>query len=157
MADLAGLRSSDGAEGDPVVERVRALLDLAARYRLAQFSVEAGDFRLSLRLRPPQAEIPSTGDGATAATDGDQTPAAAPAHVISAPMIGTFYLAPAPDEPPFVNVGDAVEAGQTVAIIEAMKIMNEIQAEQPGIVDEVLARNGQGVEFGQPLFRLRPL
>jgi acetyl-CoA carboxylase biotin carboxyl carrier protein len=83
-------------------------------------------------------------------------PAPADGLIITAPMIGTFFTAPAPGEPPFVMVGDQVEAGQTVAIIEAMKIMNEIQAEQAGEVVEVLARNGQGVEYGQPLFRLRP-
>jgi acetyl-CoA carboxylase biotin carboxyl carrier protein len=72
-------------------------------------------------------------------------------------MIGTFYLAPGPGEAPYVMVGDTIEVGQTVAIIEAMKIMNEIQSDQAGVLEEVVARNGQGVEYGQPLFRLRPL
>jgi acetyl-CoA carboxylase biotin carboxyl carrier protein len=142
--------------GDPIVGRVRALLDLAARHSLAELTIEAGDFKLSIRTRDhepgpadPAAPLPPSADATLeAATEADDP-------VITAPMIGTFYAAPAPDEPPFVSVGDQIEPGQTIAIIEAMKIMNEIQSDQAGEVAEVLARDGQGVEFGQPLFRLR--
>lgn len=73
---------------------------------------------------------------------------------IEAPMIGTFYAAPGPGEPAFVEVGDQIEIGQTVAIIEAMKIMNEIVSDQSGTVAEILVRNAQAVEYGQPLYRL---
>ena len=76
--------------------------------------------------------------------------------VITAPMIGTFYHAPAPGDPPFVNVGDPVEPGQVVGIIEAMKTMNEIPSEHAGVVAEILVANGQPVEYGQPLIRLEP-
>jgi acetyl-CoA carboxylase biotin carboxyl carrier protein len=144
---------------DPVVSRVRALLDLAVRHSLAELHIEAGDFKLSLRTRAMDSatgarEVPGT----SASADDGASPTTAGAdedHIITAPMIGTFYVSPAPGESPFVNVGDAIEAGQTVAIIEAMKIMNEIQSDQAGVLIEVLARNGQGVEYGQPLFRLR--
>jgi acetyl-CoA carboxylase biotin carboxyl carrier protein len=75
-------------------------------------------------------------------------------HVVRAPMIGTFYVASAPNEPPFVQVGDVVEEGQTIGIIEAMKIMNEIAADRAGTVVEILAQNAQTVEYGSPLVRL---
>jgi acetyl-CoA carboxylase biotin carboxyl carrier protein len=76
-------------------------------------------------------------------------------HTVTAPMIGTFYIAPAPNEPPFVNRGDAVEEGQTIGIIEAMKIMNEIASDMAGEIVEVIAGNGETVEFGSPLVTLR--
>ena len=76
--------------------------------------------------------------------------------VIKSPMVGTFYRAPAPDAPPFVEVGQDIEVGQVVCIIEAMKLMNEIKSEAAGRVAEVLAQNGDPVEFGQPLFSIEP-
>lgn len=75
---------------------------------------------------------------------------------VNSPMVGTFYRAPAPDEPPFVEVGDRITTGQTVCIIEAMKLMNEIEAEVSGQVMEVLVENGSPVEYGQPLMRINP-
>ncbi len=76
---------------------------------------------------------------------------------ITSPIVGTFYSAPAPDEPPFIQVGDRVQTAQTVCIIEAMKIMNEIEAEVTGEVVEILVQNGQPVEFGQALMRVKPV
>jgi acetyl-CoA carboxylase biotin carboxyl carrier protein len=75
---------------------------------------------------------------------------------ITAPMIGTFYSSPAPGEPVFVEPGDEIEIGQIIGIIEAMKIMNEIAADRAGIVEDILVRNAQAVEYGQPLLRLLP-
>lgn len=75
---------------------------------------------------------------------------------ILSPMVGTFYRAPAPDEPPFVDVGDRIRVGQTVCIIEAMKLMNEIESEVAGEVIEVLVQNGEPVEYNQPLMRISP-
>ncbi len=75
---------------------------------------------------------------------------------ITSPMVGTFYRAPAPDEPPFINVGDRIRSGQTVCIIEAMKLMNELESEVSGEVVEILLQNGEPVEFNQPLIRIRP-
>jgi acetyl-CoA carboxylase biotin carboxyl carrier protein len=89
-------------------------------------------------------------------------PAAAPAAAkealpaIESPMVGTFYASPGPDKAPFVSVGTKVSADTTVCLIEAMKIFNEIKAETSGTVEEVLVKSGQPVEFGQPLFRIRP-
>ena len=76
--------------------------------------------------------------------------------VIKSPMVGTFYRAPAPDAPPFVEVGQDIEPGQVVCIVEAMKLMNEIKAEVAGRVIEILVQNGDPVEFGQPLFSVEP-
>jgi len=91
---------------------------------------------------------PSPGSGAPAATE----PALPEGHVVTSPMVGTFYQSPAPGQRPFVSVGDAVEVGDTLCIIEAMKILNQIEADHAGIVRAVLADDGQPVEFGQPLF-----
>ena len=75
-------------------------------------------------------------------------------NYVKSPLVGTFYVAPAEDAAPFVSVGDVVKKGQTLAIEEAMKLMNEIESEYDGIVEEVLVENGQAVEYGQPLFRI---
>ena len=77
-------------------------------------------------------------------------------HIVKSPIVGTFYAGPSPDAGPFVRVGDFVEAGQTVCIIEAMKLMNEIEADIGGEVARILVENGQPVEYGEPLFALRP-
>jgi acetyl-CoA carboxylase biotin carboxyl carrier protein len=77
-------------------------------------------------------------------------------HVVSSPVVGTFYRAPAPGEEPYVEVGDRVREGQTLCIVEAMKLMNEIPADVSGEVVEVLVENARGVEYDQPLFRIRP-
>lgn len=74
--------------------------------------------------------------------------------VIESPLVGTFYVAPAEDAKPFVSVGDQVKKGQTLAIVEAMKLMNEIESEYDGTIEEVLVENGEAVEYGQPLFRI---
>ena len=76
--------------------------------------------------------------------------------ILRAPLVGTFYRSPGPDAKAYAEVGDRVEKGQVLCIIEAMKLMNEIEAEYPGTVREVLAENGQPVEYGQPLFRIEP-
>ena len=85
------------------------------------------------------------------------TPVVEPKWVeLKSPMVGTFYRSPAPDEPPFVEVGDRIRLGQTVCIIEAMKLMNEIEAEVSGQVMEILVQNGEPVEYDQPLMRINP-
>lgn len=75
--------------------------------------------------------------------------------MIESPLVGTFYTAPSEDAAPFVSIGDTVKKGQTLAIIEAMKLMNEIESEYDGIISEILVENGQAVEYGQPLFKIR--
>ena len=83
-------------------------------------------------------------------------PEAKPGTIITSPFVGTFYRSPSPDSPPFVDVGTVVKKGQVLCIVEAMKLMNEIEAEAPGKVAEIMVPNATPVEFGQPLFRLEP-
>lgn len=122
---------------------------------------------VALATATPVFSMPPAGIGypsphAIAPTHADQTPADAGAqtspvpagHVITSPMIGTFYSASAPGEPPFVNIGDEVETGQVVGIIEAMKIMNEITVDKSGVVVEIMVDNAEAVEYGTPLIRI---
>jgi len=103
---------------------------------------------------PPSA--PQAGTQAGSAPAQPVPAAAVEEHIIKSPIVGTFYAGPSPDAGPFVRAGDMVEAGQTVCIIEAMKLMNEIEADISGEVARVLVENGQPVEYGEPLFALRP-
>jgi len=107
---------------------------------------------------PTAAAAPAVAVAAPAAAPA--SPAAAPAAeklpAIESPMVGTFYASPGPDKSPFISVGAKVGPDTTVCLIEAMKIFNEIKAETSGTVEEVLVKSGQPVEFGQPLFRIRP-
>ena len=106
-----------------------------------------------------EARVPTI-EVATPPPPAEQSPAAAaPAstlHEITSPMVGTFYRAPSPDAKPFVEVGDRVAAGQVVCIVEAMKLMNEIQSDVEGTVAEIMVDNQMPVEYGQPLFRIKP-
>jgi acetyl-CoA carboxylase biotin carboxyl carrier protein len=116
---------------------------------LAPETLAAGDVRGGAPVPPPAGRPPPTlpptpGHPATPVLTERE-------HLLTAPMVGTFYAAPSPKDPPFVNEGDLIEAGQTIGIIEAMKIMNEIEAEVTGHVRRILVRDAQGVEFGQPL------
>ncbi len=108
-------------------------------------------------LQPLQQLAPVAAPSAPAPAAQPAAPAPAaekPGHVITSPFVGTFYRAPSPEQPAFVEVGALVRKGQTLCIIEAMKLMNEIESEVEGKVTEVLVENGQPVEFGQPLFRI---
>jgi len=89
---------------------------------------------------------------------GEHGPAATVSTLVKveSPMVGTFYRSPSPNAEPFVNEGDRVESGQTLCILEAMKLFNELKAEQGGVIRAVLVKNGEPVEFGQPLFELEP-
>jgi acetyl-CoA carboxylase biotin carboxyl carrier protein len=93
---------------------------------------------------------------AAAAAKAEAKPADKPGTVVTSPFVGTFYRAPSPESPPFVEVGAKVKKGQTLCIVEAMKLMNEIEAETDGTVAEILAQNAQPVEFGEALFRIVP-
>jgi acetyl-CoA carboxylase biotin carboxyl carrier protein len=134
---------------------VRSLAGLMRGGGITELDVTFG--AVSIRLRAalgPAAPAPSEPSVA-----GPLVAVAAPAvseHVIAAPMIGTFYAAPAPGAPPLVEIGDRVEVGQTIGIIEAMKIMNEIAADRGGVVTAILVTNAQAVEYGSPLIRLLP-
>ena len=101
---------------------------------------------------PAAAQAPApAGGGEAASENGD----AAAGNVVASPLVGTFYAAASPDAEPFVKVGDTVKKGQVLGIIEAMKLMNEIESEYDGVVEAVLVKNEDVVEYGQPLFRIR--
>lgn len=141
---------------DEVTATVRSLVDVMRGNGLTELDVSAGS--VSIRLRAAKGggghkpAPPSDG-----ASDAPLSPLAdLTGHIVTAPMIGTFYASPAPGESPFVRVGDLVQAGQTIGIIEAMKIMNEIVADRAGVVLEVFVENAQAVEYGSPLLRLNP-
>ena len=147
----------------PEVETIRQLVRLMQKYDLTAIDLGEGANKIRLRRRdanmpmiaPPQAyaPIPMLPAPATAAPSVP-TPDAPTGRVIESPMVGTFYASPAPDAPPFINVGSAVGDKTIVCVIEAMKVFTEIPAALSGTVTEVLVKNGQPVEFGQPLFRL---
>ena len=99
---------------------------------------------------PIQQEIPTASASASAAAP--EVSSAPEGFVQKSPMVGTFYRSPNPEAPAFVNVGDTVTVGQTLCIIEAMKLLNEIESEKAGVIKQILCENGQGVEFDQPLF-----
>ncbi len=134
-------------------KQIEALADILDEKRLSEIEYQAGDLRIRVARAVPPAVPPAdqpapagTDEGASAETDAGCT--------IVSPMVGTFYVASVPEAPPFVEVGDRVRRGQVVCIIEAMKLMNEIESEYDGVVAERLVENAQGVEFGQPLFRI---
>jgi acetyl-CoA carboxylase biotin carboxyl carrier protein len=145
---------------------IRRLAELLREYGLSEVEVEREGVRIRLRRESPPVAAAAFGPvGAAPASPATAIPAAgaaAPganeAHLltIEAPMVGTFYRAPSPDAQPFVRDGDRVKKGQVVCIIEAMKLMNEIESKVAGRVVKVLVENAQPVEYGQPLFLLEP-
>ena len=145
------------------LEEIRALLELLKEYEVGEYQYRDADHNIRLRLGPPPvaaAPIAQQVVAAPAATvAAASNEAAAPSDGTvgqESPMVGTFYSSPSPDSPAFVQVGDTVSKGQVLCIVEAMKLMNEIEAEVAGVVAEILVENGQPVQFGQDLFRIRP-
>lgn len=156
---------------------LRELVAALNQTDIAELKLKNSEFELTLRkpsaLRTdkvisaaPTALTPNIAPSASAPGPAEPTatPPAAPASAIDptlvaikSPMVGTFYRSPAPDEDSFVEVGDRIQTGQTVCIIEAMKLMNELEAEVSGEVVDILVENAEPIEFGQPLMRIRPL
>ncbi|MDU1346620.1 MULTISPECIES: acetyl-CoA carboxylase biotin carboxyl carrier protein [Eikenella] len=148
------------------LRKLKKLIDLVEESGIAEIEVTEGEekVRITRSLAAPQpvyaaapavAAAPAPAAAAAAPVAAAGAPAA-PARDLSkaqtSPMVGTFYRAPGPNAPVFVEVGQSVNAGDTLCIIEAMKLMNEIEAERSGVVKEILVENGQPVEFGEPLF-----
>ncbi len=160
------------------LKEIKAVIDLMTKNGLTEFELEKGDVKLRVKRGPcgewttsaipavqatgtqplpqiivaPAATAPAAGAGASTpppATDASLS------QIVS-PMVGTFYRSPAPDQPPYIDVGQEVTEETVVCIIEAMKVMNEIKAETSGVIVEVLGQNGKPVDFGKPLFSVRP-
>ena len=158
------------------LRKLKTLIDLVSESGVAEIEITEGEDRVRIVNRKevvaapaptlvatvPSAALPAAAPVAPAAPAPAAAPAApapapapaAPAKVIKSPMVGTFYRSPSPGAKSFVEVGQHVAKGDTVCIIEAMKLMNEIEADEEGTIKEVLVENGSPVEFGQPLFSL---
>jgi acetyl-CoA carboxylase biotin carboxyl carrier protein len=150
-------RQHQASDYAALTQAVRELVEVMQQAGLLRLEVVHGELRIALEAgaAPARVAAPSHNPAPIATPPPTALAEEVGTFTIDAPMVGTFYAAPAPDAEPFVRVGDLVEPGQTVAIIEAMKIMNEIVAERAGEVVAILVENGQAVEYGQPLMRLR--
>jgi acetyl-CoA carboxylase biotin carboxyl carrier protein len=149
------------------LRKLKKLIDLVQESGIAELEITEGEEKVKI-VRGGKAVEPAGGSSPATAVPSPPpaTPPAAPAapapqapavpegHIVKSPMVGTFYRAPSPDAAPFVEIGDAVKSGQTICIIEAMKLMNEIEADRDGVIKAILAENGQPVEYGEPLFAI---
>jgi acetyl-CoA carboxylase biotin carboxyl carrier protein len=170
-------KNSSTEQATPHLEfgQLEKLLDFMASHGLEEFEYEQAGLRIRLKKASPFGNAaPRTGAPAQVLTAQPPAPAApaprsaetgaAPAsaapteelHIIKSPIVGTFYAAASPDGPPFVKIRDVIQPGQVVCIIEAMKLMNEIEADVSGEIVRALVENGQPVEYGQGLFAIRP-
>ena len=144
------------------IRKVKKLIELLESSGVAEIEIAEGEESVRISRypqpgapQPPQyyaAPPPAAAAAAPAAVPADDVPVAPAGHEVTAPMVGTFYSCASPGAKPFVEVGSTVEAGETICIIEAMKMMNQIEADVSGKILRVLVDNGSPVEFGQPLF-----
>lgn len=157
------------------LKEIKKILDMIAESEVNQVTIEEGDFKIKVKktadvvqgsAQPVQYQMPAapqqqaqaaqpqqtqqaSGGGESSDSSGGSEPEG---NVVKSPIVGTFYRSPSPDADPFVKVGDTVEKGETLCIVEAMKIMNEIESEFSGEVKKIIAENAEAVEFEQPLF-----
>lgn len=144
------------------LRKIKSLIQLLEESDVAELEITEGEESVRIsRAGPAPAAAPAPVPAAPAPAPAAAEPAAAPAepaapegHVIASPMVGTFYAAPSPGAKPFVRVGDQVAEGDTLCIVEAMKMLNQIEADRDGVVRAVLAENAAPVEYGQALFVL---
>jgi acetyl-CoA carboxylase biotin carboxyl carrier protein len=143
------------------LRKLKKLIDLVQESGIGEIEITEGEEKVRIsRQGPTAAPVIMAAPAMQAmpmasAGTAEMTPAPAPApsgHQLKSPMVGTFYRAPSPGAPPFVEIGQAVSKGQTLCIIEAMKLLNEIESDVAGTVKAILVENGQPVEYGQPLF-----
>jgi acetyl-CoA carboxylase biotin carboxyl carrier protein len=162
------------------IEELRELIEFLKAHGVVEYEADRGDSKIRLKFNPPESGSASLGDlarllkGASAGAPAHVGPSPTPApanpgapeesaaneesslHTLKSPIVGTFYGSPSPGAAPFVTPGDHVEKGQVICIVEAMKLMNEIEADVSGEIVRCLVSNGQAIEFGQPLFSIRP-
>jgi len=150
------------------LNKIKQVVDLMKKSDLSEFEIQDQEFKLRIKRDLPGRAAPAAAPVApapvaaapapvAAAPAAPATPAAADPSIklVTSPMVGTYYATPSPENPPFVAVGSPIKVDSVVCIIEAMKVMNEIQSEIAGTVVECLVANGTSVEFGQPLFRVK--
>ena len=151
------------------LRKIKTLIDLLEQSGISELEVKEGEESVRIARHPtgqgapmyyaPPPALPAAAAAPAIAPAGAPTPAAKPAakgHPVKSPMVGTFYRAPSPGAKPFVEVGQTVKQGQTLCIIEAMKMLNQIEADASGVITEILIENGQAVQFDQPLFMIEP-
>jgi acetyl-CoA carboxylase biotin carboxyl carrier protein len=154
------------------LKEIKELIEMLKGTDISELEIERAGVKVRLRkggdvtFHPvmPRMEYPPTAIVAPAVTEAPMVSAEKPAEPektnqikVTAPIVGTFYRASSPDKPPYVEVGDIVKKGQVLCIIEAMKLMNEIESESSGKIVQILLENGQPVEYGQPLFAIEPI
>ena len=155
------------------LDDIRQILDLVREHDLAELEIERDGLKVRVRKAgdrvsvippavpavapaPVNATPPAAAPTPVPAAADEESPPGVDLAVIKSPLVGTFYRAAEPGAPPFVDVGDAVRKGQVLCIIEAMKLMNEIESDADGVIAEIYPQNAQPVEFGQALFRIEP-
>ena len=151
------------------IKEIKELLELMAEHNVSEIEIEKDNTKIKLRKLPNGKFImdhaPAMAQG-MAPLQAMLPPLQAPAApvvaaaeegvtIVRSPMVGTFYAAPAPDQPPYVSVGQVIKEGDVICIIEAMKLMNEIKAENGGTIAEILVQNGQTVEYDQPIVKIK--
>ena len=141
------------------LRKLKKLIDLVQESGIAELEITEGEEKVKIvkggvvvAAPAPAPAPPAEARPAAGAAPASEPEPAQEGHVVKAPMVGTFYRSPSPDAKAFVEVGQAVKEGDTICIIEAMKLMNEIEADASGTIKAILVENGQPVEFGQPLF-----
>jgi acetyl-CoA carboxylase biotin carboxyl carrier protein len=167
-------------------KEIKELVEFLIEKDIAEFELERGDVKLRVKrgaethivaapIAPiasaapvivpqaatvatltPSVAAPPAASAATAQPEASPAPVDENLHIVKSPIVGTYYESPSPGSPPFIKVGDTVAAGQILCIVEAMKLMNEIESDVSGEVVKMLVSNGQPVEYGQPLFAIRP-
>jgi acetyl-CoA carboxylase biotin carboxyl carrier protein len=145
------------------IEKLRALLEVLTEKDIAEFEHEDDSTRIRIVRGARGSFVTHVGPAPAATAARTEAPAAAPAPAepasdavdVTSPFVGTFYRSPSPDAPSFVEVGSVVRVGQTLCIVEAMKLMNEIEAEFSGTITDIFVQSGKAVEFGQKLFRIK--
>src|ERR1700682_4324775 len=157
---------------NPEIQQIEQLLQFMTEHNLEEFEYSRGDLRIRLRkpssglvvsvqrmITPPEIIIPGSVEAPNASSGGAPGPEARPTedlHRVKSPIVGTYYESPSPGTEAFIKVGAYVETGQTLCIVEAMKLMNEIESDISGEVLRIFVENGQPVEYGQPLFGIHP-
>jgi acetyl-CoA carboxylase biotin carboxyl carrier protein len=148
------------------LRKLKTLIDLVSESNVSELEITEAEGKVRIvkaspavmpapvtySMAPAPAAVVATVEVAPAPAASPAAPAAPAGHTVKSPMVGTFYRSSAPGAKPFVEVGDSIKEGDTICIVEAMKILNEIEADKSGTVTQILVQNGQAVEYGQPLF-----
>ncbi len=149
------------------IRKIKKLIELVEESGVSEIEIKEGEetVRISRKIDapmmpqqyylPPQGHAPQAAAPLPATTETPTENKIPEGHIVTSPMVGTFYKAPSPDAAPFVTVGSQVEVGTVICIIEAMKTLNQIESDKAGVIASILVENGQPVEFGQPLFVIK--